>query len=94
MVAPKRSRKMPETVIRTSMRGRARRSRGMTSTSATRFIASRRGRTPMSHSACATPSPCVLMLSMPQSTMPMDSGYLPRSASSRLNSAATMASDF
>mmetsp|Transcript_328 Transcript_328/g.508 ORF Transcript_328/g.508 Transcript_328/m.508 type:complete len:248 (+) Transcript_328:670-1413(+) len=73
----KRSRKTPEHVTTTSTRGRPSSSSGIASMRLTRPSESGSGRTPTIHSTCASDSPYVLMLSVPQSTKAIDSGYLP-----------------
>mmetsp|Transcript_16829 Transcript_16829/g.55049 ORF Transcript_16829/g.55049 Transcript_16829/m.55049 type:complete len:203 (-) Transcript_16829:3067-3675(-) len=73
----KRSRKTPEQLTTTSMRGRPSSSRGMSSSLLTRPRASGFGRTPTMSITCASDSPYVLMLSVPQSTTAMLSGHTP-----------------
>mmetsp|Transcript_27653 Transcript_27653/g.70481 ORF Transcript_27653/g.70481 Transcript_27653/m.70481 type:complete len:274 (+) Transcript_27653:1441-2262(+) len=73
----KRSRKTPEQVTTTSMRGRPSSSSGIGSIWLTRPRESGSGRTPTIHSTCASDSPYVLMLSVPHSTKAIDSGYSP-----------------
>ena len=90
----KRSRKTPEHVTTTSIRGRPSSSSGIASTRLIRPSESGSGRTPTIHSTCASDSPYVLMLSVPQRTKAIDSGYAPllsRAWRSRRRSTTTLA---
>mmetsp|Transcript_118494 Transcript_118494/g.330588 ORF Transcript_118494/g.330588 Transcript_118494/m.330588 type:complete len:336 (+) Transcript_118494:932-1939(+) len=69
-----RSRKTPEQLQTTSMRGRPSSSSGMSSTLLTRPRLSAIGLAPTSAKTCARLSPYVLMLSVPQRVNAMDSG--------------------
>mmetsp|Transcript_40108 Transcript_40108/g.95937 ORF Transcript_40108/g.95937 Transcript_40108/m.95937 type:complete len:256 (+) Transcript_40108:1295-2062(+) len=73
----KRSRKTPEQLHTTSMRGRPSSSRGMSSTLLTRPRLSAIGLVPTRARTCARLSPYVLMLSVPQSVKAIDSGSSP-----------------
>mmetsp|Transcript_52399 Transcript_52399/g.156360 ORF Transcript_52399/g.156360 Transcript_52399/m.156360 type:complete len:273 (-) Transcript_52399:412-1230(-) len=94
----KRSRKTPEQLQTTSMRGRPSSSRGMSSTRLTRPRLSAMGRAPTSASTWARLSPYVLMLSVPQRVKAMDSGSSPvwpmRSSSRSTTTSAVSAAAF
>mmetsp|Transcript_1911 Transcript_1911/g.3477 ORF Transcript_1911/g.3477 Transcript_1911/m.3477 type:complete len:236 (-) Transcript_1911:2375-3082(-) len=72
-----RSRKTPEQVTTTSMRGRPSSSRGMSLSLLTRPMLSDTGSTPTSHITWASDSPYVLMLSVPHRVSATLSGHLP-----------------
>ena len=84
-----RSRKTPEQDTTTSMRGRPNSSSGMSSSLLTRPKASGTGLTPTNPRTCASDSPYVLMLSVPQSVNATDSGNSPLSFSNLSNNFST-----
>ena len=65
---------MPDKVMITSMRGRPNSSKGMRLAPAIRPYVSKRGMAPIKAKACAMGAPSFFKLSLPQSTMAMDSG--------------------
>mmetsp|Transcript_38127 Transcript_38127/g.78204 ORF Transcript_38127/g.78204 Transcript_38127/m.78204 type:complete len:248 (+) Transcript_38127:816-1559(+) len=81
-----RSRNTPEHDTTVSTRGRPSSSSGMSSSLLTRPSESGTGRTPTSCNTCASDSPYVLMLSVPQSVNAIDSGYSPPASAARRSS--------